>query len=56
MPTIHRTRSLKLYRAVSTLNPINRITVTASSLREAYRQLPAAVAITSWAPAQEVRV
>lgn len=54
MPTI-TTRTLKLYKAASTLNPINRITVTAFSLREARGLLPAAVVITSWAPAQEVR-
>lgn len=56
MPTIHHTRSLKLFRAVSTLNPINRITVTAFSLREARELLPACVVITSWAPAQGSRV
>jgi|CEGE01.1.fsa_nt_gi hypothetical protein len=55
MPTIHRTRSLKCYRAVSTQNPINRLTVTAFSLEEARGLLPAAVVITSWAPVQEAR-
>ncbi len=56
MSNIHRKRSLKLYRAVSTLNPINRLTVTAFSLREARWLLPATVVITSWAPAQVARV
>ncbi len=56
MPTIHHTRSLKLFRAVHTLNPINRITVTAFSLREARGLLPASVVITSWAPVQGSRV
>lgn len=56
MPTINRTRSLKLYRAVSTLNPIkNRLTGTAFSLREARGLLPAVVAVVGWAPAQEVQ-
>ena len=55
MPTINRTNTLKLYRAVSTLNPINRLTVTAFSLREARGLLPAAAVVVGWAPAREVR-
>ncbi|MBC7182327.1 MAG: hypothetical protein H5U30_01985 [Marinobacter sp.] len=55
MPTLHRTNTLKLYRAVSTLNPINRLTVTAFSLREARGLLPAAAVVVGWAPAREVQ-
>lgn len=55
MPTIHHTSTLKCHRAVSTLNPINRLTVTAFSLKEARGLLPAAVVITRWAPVQEAR-
>lgn len=55
MPTLHRTRTLKRFNAVSTLNPINRLTVTAFSLREACGLLPAAAVVVGWAPAREVQ-
>jgi hypothetical protein len=54
MPTIN-TRTLKRFSATYTPNPINRLTVTAFSLREARGLLPAAAVVVGWAPAQEVQ-